>query len=139
MASLENQPWSNSNENAFLKHVHFIVIRSSSLLFDYVSNQLFSSVQFHKPTLKEVIITNATELVDKTTDRNFKTIINYFGNPRLLLTPMFLLLPVIRDISDPPPLYLVNPNLDSSTSPLALVGKEQVLRTRLLESARSKS
>ena len=24
------------------------------------------------------------------------------GNPRLLLAPMFLLLPVIRDISDPP-------------------------------------
>ena len=49
------------------------------------------------------------ELVDKTTERNFKTMVNYMGNPRLLLAPMFLLLPVIREISDPPSQSLVNP------------------------------
>ena len=32
------------------------------------------------------------------------------GIPRLLLALMFLLLPVIRDISDPPFQYLVNPH-----------------------------
>ena len=31
-----------------------------------------------------------------------KTIDNYVGNPRLVMAPMFLLLPVIRDISHPP-------------------------------------
>ena len=49
------------------------------------------------------------ELVDKTAERNLKTMINYVGNPRLLLAPIFLLLPVIRDISDPPSQYLVTP------------------------------
>ena len=49
------------------------------------------------------------ELVDKTTKLNFKTIVNYMGNPRLLLARVFLLLPVIRDIPDPPSQYLVNP------------------------------
>ena len=34
---------------------------------------------------------------------------NFMGNARLLLAPMFLLLPIIRDISDPPSQYLVNP------------------------------
>ena len=38
----------------------------------------------------------------------FKTIVNCMVNPRLLLAPMFLLLLVIRGISDPPSQYLVN-------------------------------
>ena len=45
------------------------------------------------------------ELVDKTIERNFKTI----AIERLLLAPMFLLLPVIRAISDQASHYLVNP------------------------------
>ena len=49
------------------------------------------------------------ELVNKAIERNFKTIVNYMANPRLLLAPMFLLLTVIRDISDPPSQCLVNP------------------------------
>ena len=53
------------------------------------------------------------ELVDKTTELNFKTIIinivNYMGIPRLLLALIFLLLTVICDISDPPLQYLMNP------------------------------
>ena len=49
------------------------------------------------------------ELGDKTTERNFKTIANYMEIPRLLLAPMFLLLPVIRDIYDPSSQYLVSP------------------------------
>ena len=40
------------------------------------------------------------ELVDKIQDDRY---------PRLLLAPMFLLLPVIRDISDQASPYLVNP------------------------------
>ena len=36
-------------------------------------------------------------------------IIYYMGNARLLLAPMFLLLPIIRDICDPPSQYFVNP------------------------------
>lgn len=43
-----------------------------------------------------------SELMDKTMEWNFKTIFYYMGNPRLLLTPIFLLLLVILDISDPP-------------------------------------
>ena len=39
------------------------------------------------------------ELVNKAIERNFKTIVNYMGNPGLRLAPMFLLVPVIRDIS----------------------------------------
>jgi len=49
------------------------------------------------------------ELVDKTTERNFTTIVNYMGNPWLLLARMFLLLPTICDVSDPLSKYLVNP------------------------------
>ena len=41
------------------------------------------------------------ELVDKTTERNFQTIVNYMGNPRLLLAPMFLLLSVTFLIHNP--------------------------------------
>ena len=37
--------------------------------------------------------------------RSFKAIVNYMGNPGLLLARMFLSLPVIRDISDPPSQY----------------------------------
>lgn len=49
------------------------------------------------------------DLVGKATERDFKTIVNYIENPRLLLAQMFLLLTVTRDISDPPSQYLVNP------------------------------
>ena len=49
------------------------------------------------------------QLVDKTKELNFKTIVHYTEKPTLPLAPMFLLLPVICDISDPPSQYLVNP------------------------------
>ena len=39
------------------------------------------------------------ELLNKAIERNFKTIVNYMGNPRLRLGPMFFLFPIIRDIS----------------------------------------
>lgn len=43
------------------------------------------------------------ELVDKTDDRTkLKTTVNYMGNSSLLSAPMFVLLPVVRDIFDPP-------------------------------------
>lgn len=50
-----------------------------------------------------------SKLMDKMMEWNFKTIFKYMGNLRLLLTPIFLLLLVILDISDPPSQYLVNP------------------------------
>ena len=34
------------------------------------------------------------KLVDKTTERDFETIVIYMGNPRLLLAPMFLCYPL---------------------------------------------
>lgn len=44
------------------------------------------------------------ELVDKTDEETKpKTMVNYMGNPSLLSTPIFVLLPVVRDVSDPPP------------------------------------
>ena len=53
-----------------------------------------------------------SKLVDKTTERNFQATVNYMGNPRLLKTPMLLLLPNIRDISGPlsciQEIYVVN-------------------------------
>lgn len=49
------------------------------------------------------------ELVNKAIEWNFKRIVSYMGNSRLLLAPMFLLLPSIRDICDPPSQCLVNP------------------------------
>lgn len=44
-------------------------------------------------------VTNG-ELKDKSTEQTFKTIINYMG--KLLLAPMVLSLPTVRDLSDPP-------------------------------------
>lgn len=41
--------------------------------------------------------------------RNFKTIVNYVGNPGLVSTLTFLLLLVVRDKSDPPSQNPVNP------------------------------
>ena len=46
------------------------------------------------------------ELMDKTTVRNFKTIVHYVGSPRLTSVPMFPLLPIICRISYPPSQYL---------------------------------
>ena len=60
-------------------------------------------------TLSNEIPIGELVIMKKAIERNFKTIVNYMGNPRLLLAPMFLLLPVIRDISDPPFQCLVNP------------------------------
>ena len=48
------------------------------------------------------------ELMDNLMERNFKMIVIYMGNSRLLLAPMFPLLLVIHDISDPPSQYLMN-------------------------------
>lgn len=66
-----------------------------------------SSMEFSYSFVKSKVPNS--ELMDKTMEWNFKTIFKYVRNPRLLLTPIFLLLLVILDISDPPSQYLVNP------------------------------
>lgn len=71
-----------------------VSLSSSSMEFSYF---------FVKPKVPN------SDLMDKTMEWNLKTIFKYMGNPRLLLTPIFLLLLVILDISDPPSQYLVNP------------------------------
>ena len=49
--------------------------------------------------------------MDKTTDRNLKTIVNYTGNPRLVLAPMFVFFtPYRRTFSPTIPLnYIASP------------------------------
>ena len=68
-----------------------------------------SSMEFSYFFLKSKVLNS--ELMDKMMEWNYNSIIivNYMGNTRLLLTPIFLLLLVILDISDPPSQYLVNP------------------------------
>ena len=66
-----------------------------------------SSMEFSYSFVKSKVPNS--ELRDITMEWNFKTIFKYMGNPRLLLTPIFLLLLIILDISDPPSQYLVNP------------------------------
>lgn len=57
------------------------------------------------------------ELVDKTTEVNFKTIVNYVRNQGLLLAWLFLFLPFIRDNSDPSSQYLVKPRNPRAQKP----------------------
>ena len=57
------------------------------------------------------------ELVDTTTEPNFKAIVNYVANQGLLLAWMFLFLPIIRDNSDPSSQYLVRPRNPRAQKP----------------------